>query len=392
MVEVTLLRGRERRPLAGHPWIYRGELERIRGDPQPGEQVRVKDSRGRFVGMGYINPYSQIAVRLLSWEEEAIDEAFLRRRIQKALELRKRVVADTDSFRVIYGEGDLLTGLIVDRYGDLLVLQTLTAGMERLKEAIVQILIELLSPKGIYERNDAPSRLLEGLEVKKGPIYGQFDPVVQIQEGGVKFWVDVAEGQKTGFFLDQRENRLALRGYAAGRELLDGFCYSGGFALNALSAGAASAVGIDLSPAALKLAKRNAEANGLADRCTFKEANAFDELRAYERAGRRFDMVILDPPAFTRGKEAVAGAIRGYKEINLRAMRLLREGGILLTCSCSYHLDAETFLQVLQSAALDARKRLRLLEFRTQARDHPVLMGVKETQYLKCAILEVVDA
>jgi len=392
MVEVTLLRGRERRPLAGHPWIYRGELERIRGDPQPGEQVRVKDSRGRFVGMGYINPYSQITVRLLSWEEEAIDEAFLRRRMQKALEYRKRVVTDTDSFRVIYGEGDLLTGLIVDRYGDLLVLQTLTAGMERLKETIVQILIELLSPKGIYERNDAPSRLLEGLEIKKGPIYGQFDPVVQIREGGVKFWVDVAEGQKTGFFLDQRENRLALRGYAAGRELLDGFCYSGGFALNALSAGAASAVGIDLSPAALNLARRNAEANGLADRCTFKEANAFDELRAYERAGRRFDMVILDPPAFTRGKEAVAGAIRGYKEINLRAMRLLREGGILLTCSCSYHLDAETFLQVLQSAALDARKRLRLLEFRTQARDHPILMGVRETRYLKCAILEVVDA
>lgn len=392
MIEVTLLRGRERRPLAGHPWIYRGELERIRGDPQPGEQVRVRDSRGRFVGMGYINPYSQITVRLLSWEEEAIDEAFLRRRIQKALEYRKRVVTDTDSFRVIYGEGDLLTGLIVDRYGDLLVLQTLTAGMERLKEAIVQILVELLSPKGIYERNDASSRLLEGLEVKKGPIYGRFDPVVQIQEGGVRFWVDVAEGQKTGFFLDQRENRLALRKYAAGRELLDGFCYSGGFALNALSAGAVSAVGIDLSPAALNLARRSAEANDLANRCTFKEANAFDELRAYERAGRRFDMVILDPPAFTRGKEAVAGAIRGYKEINLRAMRLLQEGGILLTCSCSYHLDAETFLRVLQSAAVDARRRFRLLEFRTQSRDHPVLMGVKETQYLKCAILEVVDA
>lgn len=389
MVEVTLLRGRERRPLAGHPWIYRGEIERIEGDPQPGEQARVKDSSGRFVGIGYINPRSQITVRLLTWEEEAIDAAFLRRRIQKALEHRKRVVTNTDSCRVISSEGDLLAGLIVDRYSDLLVLQILTAGMERLKEAIVQILVELLSPKGIYERNDPPSRLLEGLEQKKGPVYGHFDHVVQIQEGGVKFWVDVADGQKTGFFLDQRENRFALRGYAEGKELLDGFCYSGGFALNALYAGAASAVGIDLSPAALDLAKRSAEANGLADRCTFKEANAFDELRACERAGRRFDMIILDPPAFTRGKEAVVGAIRGYKEINLRAMKLLREGGVLLTCSCSYHLDAETFLGVLQSAALDARKRLRLLEFRTQARDHPVLVGVKETQYLKCAILEV---
>ncbi|MBI3989024.1 MAG: class I SAM-dependent rRNA methyltransferase [candidate division NC10 bacterium] len=392
MVEVTLLRGRERRPLAGHPWIYQGEIERIEGDPEPGERARVKDFRGRFIGMGYINPRSQITVRLLTWEEEAIDEAFLQRRIRKALEYRKRIVADTDACRLISSEGDFLPGLIVDRYGDLLVLQILTAGMERLKEVVVQLLVQLLSPKGIYERNDSPSRLLEGLEHQKGPLYGDFDRVVQIQEGGVKFWVDVAEGQKTGFFLDQRENRFALRGYAEGKEVLDGFCYSGGFALNALYAGAASAVGIDLSPAALDLAKRSAEANGLADRCTFKEANAFDELRALERTGRHFDLIILDPPAFTRGKEAVAGAIRGYKEINLRAMKLLREGGILLTCSCSYHLDAETFLGVLQSAALDAKKRLRLLELRTQARDHLVLLGVKETYYLKCAILEVMRA
>jgi len=234
--------------------------------------------------------------------------------------------------------------------------------------------------------------VLEGLEQRKGLLYGQFDPFVQIEEGGVKFWVDIAHGQKTGFFLDQRENRLALRSYAAGREVLDGFSYSGGFSLHAAFAGARSAIGIDISSEAVALAKRNAELNGLSERCTFKEANAFDELRALERQGCRFDLIVLDPPAFTKGKEAVPGALRGYKEINLRAMKLLREGGVLVSCSCSYHLDAETFLGMLQAAALDTKRRLRLLEFRTQARDHPVLVGVKETQYLKCAILEVVDA
>lgn len=392
MVEVRLYKGRERRPLAGHPWIYQGEIERVEGSPHPGEVAVVKDFGGRFIGIGYINPHSQIAVRILTWREEAIDEAFLRRRILQAIEHRKQVVADTDGYRLIYGEADFLPGLIVDRYAEILVLQVLTAGMECLKEAVAAILVELLAPKGIYERSDPPSRALEGLEQRRGLLYGQFDPLVQIEEGGVKFWVDIAQGQKTGFFLDQRENRLALRGYAAGKAVLDGFSYSGGFSLHAALAGAHSAMGIDISSEAVALAKRNAELNGLSERCTFKEANAFDELRALERQGCRFDLIILDPPAFTKGKEAVPGALRGYKEINLRAMKLLREGGILVSCSCSYHLDAGAFLGMLQAAALDTKRRLRLLEFRTQARDHPVLVGVKETQYLKCAILEVVNA
>lgn len=400
MIEVQLHRGREKRPLSGHPWIYQGEIEGIKGDPKPGEIARVQDFRGRFIGMGYINPNSQIAVRLLTWQEEALDEAFFRKRILQAIEHRKklaleggkRLVARTTAMRLIYGEGDFLPGLIVDRYGEILVLQILTAGMERMKEILVALLIELLNPQGIYQRNDPPSRLLEGLDQRKGILYGQVEPLVQIEEGGIRFWVDIVAGQKTGFFLDQRENRLAVRGYAEGREVLDGFCYSGGFGLHALTAGATSLIGIDISPEAVALAQKNAELNGLSDRCVFKEVNAFDELRALERAGRRFDLIVLDPPAFTKGKESVASALRGYKEINLRAMKLLREGGILVTCSCSYHLDVETFLGMLQAAALDVKRRLRLLELRYQAKDHPILMGVKETQYLKCAILEVLRA
>lgn len=378
--------------LAGHPWIYQGEIERIKGDPKPGEIVRVADFRGRFIGIGYLNPNSQIAVRLLTWQDEAIDEAFFQRRILQAIEYRKKVAAGTTALRLIYSEGDFLPGLIVDRYDGILVLQILTAGMERMKETFVALLVELLGPQGIYERNDPPSRLLEGLDQRKGILYGQFETLLQIEEGGVKFWVDVASGQKTGFFLDQRENRLALHRYAEGREVLDVFCYSGGFGLHALAGGAASLIGIDISPEAIALAQKNAELNGFAPKCAFKEANAFDELRALEKAGRRFDLIVLDPPAFTKGKEAIASALRGYKEINLRAMKLLRQGGILVTSSCSYHLDVETFLGMLQAAALDVRRRLRLLELRTQAKDHPILMGIKETQYLKCAFLEVLEA
>jgi len=391
MIRVTLHKGRERRPLAGHPWIYQGEIQRIEGDPAPGELVEVCDARGRFVGRGYINPRSQIAVRLLTWQDEAIDELFLRRRIQAAIDLRKRWVADAEAYRVVFGEADLLPGLIVDRYGEVLVVQFLTAGMEALSGTLLNPLVDLLQTRGIYARNDAPARELEGLERTSGFLRGQFDTLLQISEGGVRFWVDIASGQKTGWFLDQRENRLRLRSFAEGREVLDAFCYTGGFGVHAAAAGARSVVGIELSKEAAALAMRNAELNGLGEIVRVVEGNAFDELRSMDRERRQFDLVVLDPPAFTKGKEALESAIRGYKEINLRAMKLLREGGILITCSCSYHLPVELFREMLVEAAADAHRRFRVIELRTQAQDHPILLHVRETHYLKCAILEAVS-
>ena len=391
MTRVTLHKGRERRPLAGHPWIYRGEIRRLEGDPAPGDQVEVRDARGRFVGRGYVNPRSQISVRLLTWKDEAIDEALLRRRVQSAIDLRKRCVADAEAYRVIFGEADLLPGLIVDRYGDILVVQFQTAGIEALRGLLVDVLLDLVRPRGIYARNDAPARELEGLERTSGFLYGQFDTLLQISEGGVRFWVDIASGQKTGLFLDQRENRLRLRSFAEGRDVLDAFCYTGGFGLHAAAAGARSVLGIELSKEAAALAVRNAELNGLGEVVQVVERNAFDELRSMDREGRRFDLIVLDPPAFTKGREALDSALRGYKEINLRAMKLLREGGILITCSCSYHLPAELFREMLVEAAADAHRRFRLIEFRGQAQDHPVLLSVRETNYLKCAILEALN-
>ena len=391
MVRVVLHKGRERRPMAGHPWIYQGEIQRIEGEPTPGELIDVRDARGRFIGRGYINPRSQIAVRLLTWQDEAIDELFLRRRIQAAIDLRKRWVADAEAYRVVFGEADQLPGLIVDRYGEILVVQFLTAGIEALGGTLVELLLDLLRPRGIYARNDVPARELEGLQRTRGFLHGQFDTLLQISEGGTRFWVDIAAGQKTGLFLDQRENRLRVRSFAEGREVLDAFCYTGGFGLHAAAAGAKSVLGVELSKDAAALAVKNAELNGFEKMIRVVEGNAFDELRSMDREGRRFDLIVLDPPAFTKGKEALQNAIRGYKEINLRAMKLLREGGILVTCSCSYHLSVELFREMLADAAADARRRFRLIESRTQAQDHPILLGVRETHYLKCGILEVVS-
>jgi 23S rRNA (cytosine1962-C5)-methyltransferase len=270
-------------------------------------------------------------------------------------------------------------------------MQILTAGMERLRETILEVLRRVVAPRAIYERSDSSSRRLEGLDLRKGFAWGTGETGVWVQEEGLAFFADVAAGQKTGFFLDQRENRQVVRRLAKGREVLDCFCYSGGFAVSAAGGGAASALGIDLSEASLAWARQSAERNGLAASCTFVSANAFDQLRAFAREERRFGLVVLDPPAFTKGRDALEGALRGYNEINLRAMKLLAPGGILVTCSCSYHVDAPTFLEMLRSAAADARREFRLMELRTQAGDHPILLAAKETQYLKCAILEAVN-
>ena len=391
MFTLRLASGREARVQAGHPWIYKSEIARVENEGEPGAIAHVRDSRGRFLGQAMVNLKSQIAGRLITRSEENIDAAFFEGRIRDAVSRCDRSVQGPDASRLIYGEADHLPGLIADRYADLLVVQILTAGMERVRGMVLEALREAVKPRAIHERNDASPRKLEGLELRKGFAWGEGETGLWIQEGKLSFFVEVAEGQKTGLFLDQRENRQVVKSLAAGREVLDCFCYSGGFALNAATGGAASVVGIDMSADAITWAERSAERNGLSPRCTFTIGNAFDALRAFDREGRRFGMLILDPPAFTKGKEALSGALRGYKEINLRAMKLLDPGGILVTCSCSYHVDAPTFLEMLRAAAADAHREFRLLEFRTQAKDHPVLLAAKETQYLKCAILEALN-
>jgi len=389
MAVVHLGRSKHKRIAEGHPWVFQGEVESVRGDYLPADIVTVVDSRGLFLGKGYINPKSQIIVRMLTDRDEVIDRGFFRRRIERAWEYRKRFLADTAACRVVFGEADFLPGLVVDKFGDILVVQSLALGIDRWLADIVAILDELIQPRGIYERNDVPVRELEGMEQKKGFLRGEFDPQLVIEENGLNMHVDVQHGQKTGYFLDQRENRRAIRPYAAGGRVLDCFCNAGGFALNALAAGATEVIGVDASAEVLKLATKNAELNGLQDRLQFRHGNAFDILRQMETAQERFDLVVLDPPAFAKNKGALEGAVRGYKEINLRGIRMVKPGGFLVSCSCSYHVSPDLLKAVVADAALDARRRLRLVEERSQGIDHPVVVGYDESHYLKCFIYQV---
>lgn len=392
MATVQLAPGRQHRIAAGHPWVYQTEITAIRGNPAPGDTVEVVDSRGVFLGRGYINPRSVIRVRLMTRDRtETVDASLLHRRIERAWQYRRRILADTGCCRVVFGEADFLPGLIVDKFGDILVIQTLTLGIDQWKSVIVEALQELLQPAGIYERNDVPVRDLEGLPQQTGYLAGEFATRFTVQENGLALAVDVAGGQKTGHFLDQRENRYAVRRFAPGARVMDCFCHTGGFALNAAAAGAHHVLAVDSSAEALALVQENARLNGLAGRIETAEANAFDLLRAHERQGERYDMVILDPPAFAKNKAALEGAYRGYKEINLRGIKLLLDGGFLVTCSCSYHMSPDLFRQVVTEAALDARRRIRLVEERAQAPDHPILVGYDESHYLKCLIFEVSD-
>jgi 23S rRNA (cytosine1962-C5)-methyltransferase len=391
MFTIQLHAGKAARIEAGHPWIYRSEIARADGQGEPGAIARVRDSRGRLLGQAMVNLQSQIAGRLLTRHDEPIDEAFFLRRIEEALAKHGRTLQGPGASRLIYGEADRLPGLIADRYADVVVLQLLTAGMDRVRAAILDGLRTLVRPRAIYERGDASSRRLEGLPLRKGFLWGEGETALWMEEGGLGFLVDVAEGQKTGFFLDQQENRQVVRALARGRDVLDCFCYSGGFAINAAAGAAASVVGIDISDQAVAWAEQGAQRNDLAARCRFQAGNAFDELRAFDREGKRFGMIILDPPAFTKGRETLAAALRGYKEINLRAMKLLAARGVLVTCSCSYHVDGPTFLEMLRDAAADARREFRLVEVRTQAADHPILLAARETQYLKCVVLEALE-
>jgi len=388
MAEVRLTKGKHARILDGHPWIYANEILEVAGETAPGNIIDVRDYAGEFMGRGYLNPRSQISVRLLTREDESIDKTFFAGRLQRALNYRLQVMPGQSSYRLVHAEADFLPGLIVDKFGDYLVFQTLALGIDLWKDTIVSLLQEMLSPKGIYERNDAPVRELEGLEQLTGFASEPFDTLVEIEENGLRVLVDIQRGQKTGYFLDQRENRSAVRRYSPGRSVLDCFCYSGGFSLNAAAGGAAEVLGIDQAESALDLARANALENK-ATACSFEQGNAFDVLRQMQKQGRAFDMVILDPPAFAKSRSALSGAVRGYKEINLRALKILRPGGILASCSCSHHLSEEMLFEIVREAASDTGVVLRLIEKRGAAPDHPVLVPAPETGYLKCLIFEV---
>ncbi len=389
MATVILKPGKDARLASGHLWVYEGEVARLNGTVPDGGIVDIRAAHGRWLGQGFLNRQSTLAVRLLTTQREDIDDALFRRRLERAIAYRARVVADTTAYRVVYAEGDLLPGLIVDRYGEVLVVQTLALGMDLRKVVLVDQLTELLQPVAIFERNDPAVRRLEGMPARTGWLRGETEPIREIREGTARFHLDIARGQKTGFFLDQRENRAAVCAYARGAEVLDAFCYTGGFAIETALAGARRVTAIDASEDAVALARRNAELNGVSDRCLFSVGNVFDELRRFAAEKSRFDLVILDPPAFARTKDALPRAIGGYKEINLRALKLLRPGGVLVTCSCSYHMTESRLREVVASAAVDAHRTLRLVEGRGQARDHPVHPAMPETRYLTCLIVEV---
>jgi 23S rRNA (cytosine1962-C5)-methyltransferase len=374
------------RILSGHPWIYRTDLAATPA-AEPGAVVRVADRKKRFWGQALYSTKSQIALRMLTRESRPFDRAFLAERISAAEAFRKQVAAGAAAYRLVSGEGDQLPSLIIDRYGDSFVIQTLSQGMEVLKPAIVEILHEQFSARSILERNDVPVRELEGLQELKGILAGELTTELVLEENGVKFHFDLLVGQKTGGFLDQRENRAAAKQYASGR-CLDCFTYTGGFALT-LASRCETVVAVDSSAEAIKQARGNQELNAITN-VEFKEANCFDFLKASDQAGERFDTIVLDPPPFARHKSNVESALRGYKELNLRALKMLDPGGYLITCSCSFHVSEADLLDAVAGAALDAHRVVSVVERRTQSRDHPILLTVPETHYLKCLILRMV--
>ena len=388
MSDVFLKYGKEKRVYARHPWVFRSDIERADEDVQPGDAVRVLNSKGRFLAKALYNPNSQISLRIVSYRDEEINRAFIFRRIHEAIEYR-RSFADLESCRLVFAESDRLPALIVDSFGGVLVLQSLSLGMERFKKDIVDALVEEMHPRGIWERNDVPVRKLEGLEMSTGLLYGDVPDMVEITENGVRFYVDVKEGQKTGFFLDQKENRATIKPFVKGKRVLDCFTHTGSFALHAGHYGAEEVTGVDISGFACEFAKKNARLNHLEDRVHFTEANAFDYLAEKSRSGEKYDVIILDPPAFTKTRSMIENAVRGYKEINLRAMKMIVPGGYLVTCSCSQHVLPGMFRDMVADAANDARVLLRQVEFRTQGRDHPILPASPETEYLKCGIYQV---
>ena len=387
MAKAILFPGKEKRVLNGHPWIFRSDIARIEGSPEPGDVVSVYAGQ-RFVARAYWNPASEITLRVLSLRDEPVDRDFIFRRVREAVDYRRNF-ADLHSCRLIFAESDRLPALIADSFGDTVVVQCLALGMEKMLQDVVDALVDTVHPKGIWARNDVPVRRKEGLPMTTGLLWGEVPDRVEMTENGIRFLVDVREGQKTGFFLDQKENRAAIAPFVAGRRVLDCFTHTGSFALHAGHYGAAEVTGVDISDFACAFAAENAALNGLQDRVRFVTANAFDLLGEASRKGEQYDVIILDPPAFTKTRAAIESARRGYKEINLRALKMIRPGGYLVTCSCSQHILPVMFQDIVLSAAVDARVHIRQVEFRTQGRDHPILPGVPETQYLKCGIYQV---
>ncbi len=386
MNSITVTKRGASRVRVGHLWIYRSDVIN-RGDAEGGSVVSVRDQNGNFVGQALFSDASEIALRLVTQSSDPIDREWWRKRILQAAARRDAIASKTDAYRLVYSEGDLLPSLIIDNYAGVFALQTLSQGTEAIKSMLVELLVEEFAPRAVVERNDVRVRELEGLQVVAGTLYGKAPEELEITQHGVRFVVSPLGGQKTGAFLDQRENRIAARELAHGRAL-DCFTFNGAFALH-LAGVCESVTGIDISNDALSVARRNAELND-ATNVEFHEANVFDALRELESAGERFDCIVLDPPAFAKNRASIKPAARGYKEINLRALRLLNPGGVLITCTCSYHMSEEMFLGILAEAALDAKRQVQIVEKRTQASDHPILLGVPETYYLKCVIARVI--
>jgi len=388
MTKVFLKRKIAPRIANGHPWIYGNEIEKIVGEPAAGDIVEVFYYDKKYVGRGYFNQQSQIAVRLLTRKHENINDDFFLNRIKQAWKYRQKL-GYTENCRLVFGEADYLPALVIDKFNDYFVIQTLSFGIEKWKPAIVNALQEIFSPKGIYERNDVPVRELEGLEQQKGFLTAPFDTNIVINENGFKFNVDIENGQKTGYFLDQQDNRRAIKEIAKGADVLGAFTYTGTFEIHAAGYGAKSVYGIDISEQAVEQANKNAALNGLENVCRFEAMNAFDALKRWDKEEKKYDVVMLDPPAFTKSRESIGKAVTGYKEINLRGMKLVKNGGFLVTSSCTNLVSPELFLDTIAAAARDAKKRIRQVTFKAQASDHPIIWGLENTNYLKFLIVEV---
>lgn len=390
MAKVILNKQRKKRLEQGHPWVYKSEVAKIKGRYEPGEIVEVYNHQDHLLGKGYINPESQMIVRILTHFDEEINQQFFTDKIKKAWQHRERFIPGVRSCRAIYGEADFLPGLVVDKYEDVLVVQIAALGMEIHKDFILQGLLEVFNPKAIYLRNDIYVRELEGLEQGKGFWYGESATEIEIEENGVKYIVDIENGQKTGFFFDQRENRAAIKKLITSEStVLDCFTHTGSFMLNAYLYGAKHLTAVDISEHAIETAKRNATLNNFTDNIDFVVANAFDYLREAVNTEKQFDVVIVDPPAFAKSRHAVEKAYRGYKDVNLHGLKLVKEGGYFVTSSCSYHVDPAMFEEMVMDAAFDADKILREIHWSGAGSDHPILLGADEGNYLKFAIYEV---
>lgn len=389
MATVHLKRKIAQRIANGHPWIFANEVERVEGNPEPGSVVPVLYHDGKFAGQGYINEQSQIMVRLLTREKsDVVNEEYFLRKIQECWTYRQQL-GYVENCRLVFGEADGMPQLIIDKFNDHFVIQTLALGIDKWKPAIVKALNTVFQPKGIYERNDVPVRELEGLPQQKGFLSAPFDTKIIINENGLKFHVDIENGQKTGYFLDQQDNRRAIQHIVKGADVLGAFTYTGTFEIHAGFYGAKSVLGLDISENAVQQANRNAALNGLQDVVKFETANAFDVLKQWGKDGRQYDVVMLDPPAFTKSRANIQKAITGYKEINLRGMKLVKKGGFLVTSSCTNLVNQELFLQTIEMAAKDARRPIRQVTFQNQSSDHPIIWGMENTHYLKFLIVQV---